>query len=646
MKRAASFGLRLDAPGPAWLTALALLLVYAATMARGLTFYDSPELALVAHELGVGHPIGQPTHTLLGFVFAHLPVLGPHVGLTLLSALSGALCAVPAWSLSEALAPDASPRASLVRAAAIVLTGLGAVAWEPASRVEVYTLATFLALFATARLVRFGPSLAVGVALGLAAGAHALIAVVETLALLPMLLVRDPSTQDRRAAVRAIGLAAAGLALGGLVYVYVPIAGAGHPERFAWGAPNDAASLLAYLRGADYAHNQGISLAEWLDHALDLARWGIVRGALVPTALGVAALFALRRESPSPRARRLFYTSLIVLTLSAAFVAANVVFHPDVPDYCGYYLCALWIAASGLAALAVRGLTGRRALVLAAALPALALLMRPTHLMEVRDDPSLAEVLAHDGLDEAPRGAIVIVEADHWVAPLLYAQEVERRRTDVVIVAVGLASSSWYWEHLFARHPDLSAMPLAGPGGRVGRIRRLLDANPDRATLTESWALASALGTPVGCVGILLRADCREPIEVADRASARIASTAPLRREALEVAGRVDEARGEALWRLGYPRAARDALLAGLPASLGLAAPQGDMLDRGPPLTGPLPADARPSAIHDVARNLTLAAMLLGALGQRGDAVRLADRASEMGLDLATMVAQRLRAGR
>jgi hypothetical protein len=44
----------------------ALGLYYALSMSRDMGFYDSPELALVAVQGGVGHPIGQPLHTLLG----------------------------------------------------------------------------------------------------------------------------------------------------------------------------------------------------------------------------------------------------------------------------------------------------------------------------------------------------------------------------------------------------------------------------------------------------------------------------------------------------------------------------------------------------------------------------------------------------
>ncbi|HJL19164.1 MAG TPA: DUF2723 domain-containing protein, partial [Sandaracinaceae bacterium LLY-WYZ-13_1] len=186
----ARLGLPLGRPRAAWGTAGVLLAVYAVTMARGPTFYDSPELALVAHELGVGHPIGQPLHTLVGWLFAHLPGVPPHVGLTLMSALFGALAVLPAWSLSERFAPPADrPLASLGRALALAGFGLSLVAWEPATRVEVYTLAAFGALWTLARATdarTFGAWLGVGVALGLTASTHAVMAASAALALIPL----------------------------------------------------------------------------------------------------------------------------------------------------------------------------------------------------------------------------------------------------------------------------------------------------------------------------------------------------------------------------------------------------------------------------------------------------------------------------
>ena len=87
-------------------------------------------------------------------------------------------------------------------------------------------------------------------------------------------------------------------------------------------------------------------------------------------------------------------------------------------------------------------------------------------------------------------GGILLVDSDHWIWPLFYLQEIEGRRPDVVVVSVGLSGSSWFWERLYRRHPDLRPFPVGGPGGRLGRIRRFLGAQGDRAISAENVGLA------------------------------------------------------------------------------------------------------------------------------------------------------------
>lgn len=660
-----SLGLPLRAPGPAWLAAGALFVVYAATMARDLTFYDSPELALVAHELGVGHPIGMPLHTLIGFAFARIPPT-PHVGLTAMSALFGALCAIPASSLADRLG-EVAGRARWLRALALVGVGSSLIAWEPSTRVEVYTLAVFLSLWGCARAAE-RPGFAAGLALGLGASAHAVIAVAHGLAMLPRVLAGAPAEapptrpRDDRPAVgmieRPAPPAEAGSRLGavlatlggGLVglapYALLPIAAA-DPTRFAWGAPRDLDGILEYLRGADYRHNQGIAPDALAAHLADLARWGLAHGALPVALVGGIAFVALGH-----RRARLGWAFAIAAALVVAFVAANVVFHPDVPDYRGYFLGPLWLAGAGAIA-AAEALARRGGRFVAygaavAALPAAALAASPQHLLQVRDDPSLARIAAEAALDEAPDGAILVVEADHHVAPLLYLQEVEARRPDVVVLAMGLASSRWYWDHVRARHPALEGFVLVAPGrdDRGARVRRFLDAQRGRRVLVESSRLAFGLGrVPCGVGALVWTNASHEPAPCGDPGPAAttraIAAAAPYRAESLEVAARIDEARGEALWRLGHGRAALDAMIAGLHAS-GIGPPGPDLPEGAAPLAGPLPPWSRPHALHDPARNLALAGLLLHAAGRTEHAVRFVEAARALGLGEASVARGRV----
>lgn len=613
-----TLGLAIRDARSAWIATAVVLAIDLATMARDLTLYDSPELALVAHQLGIGHPIGQPLHTWLGFLVSRLGE--PLTALSAMSAFFGALAVLPSWSLAERLAGEG---ASWAIAPVLVAASLHPLAWEPASRVEVYSLAAFLALWAVARAAgdatRPRP---VGLALGLAACANAVVAAAHALALLPHLVASAP--RGRRARELAL-FGVAGLA-GLTPYVHVLLAGR-DPRRFAWGAPHDVNSLAAYLTGADYVRNAGIDGATFVEHVVDLAGWSAREASLPLALLGLAAFILL--------ARRIGALALVLPVAGAllvAFVARNVVFHVDVPDYRGYLLAPWMSAGAGVAALAssLAARRGRyRAYAIAiAALPCAAVALEPSHLAGPRDTPALGRALVEGALGEAPPNAIVLVEADHWVAPLLYAQEVEGTRGDVVVIAYGLASSRWYWEHVYALHPSLAPIELAGAGGRDGRIRRFLEANAERPVLAESVSLAArAAVVPCGVGWLVWTGDVCGNAPSAAPATRRLASIDRKRSEASESAARVGLDRGEALLRLGRARDAYEALVAGIGE-----VPSAELPEQVPPLVLAPPSWSRPAAIHDPARNVFVAALLCRALGREADAHALLALARTMGL--------------
>ncbi|HEX5315198.1 MAG TPA: DUF2723 domain-containing protein, partial [Candidatus Kapabacteria bacterium] len=48
--------------------------IYLQTLAPSVDFIDAGELATVCTTLGIAHPTGYPLFTLVGWVFAHLPI--------------------------------------------------------------------------------------------------------------------------------------------------------------------------------------------------------------------------------------------------------------------------------------------------------------------------------------------------------------------------------------------------------------------------------------------------------------------------------------------------------------------------------------------------------------------------------------------
>lgn len=633
--RAATLWLPLQRPRWAWAAALLAVLFYALGMSGDLSFYDSGELAVAALQLGLSHPPGQPLYTLLGFAFSRLTPGAPLLGLSFLSALAGGLTLLPGLSLAERMAQPGPDRrdASWLLPLALLIGSQHAALWEQATRVEVYSLAVLLCLWCAARgayLLGEGvravwPWLGLGLALGLAASVNPVLIAFVACAATPALW---QSLARRSLGVGQIALLVLGGLLGLSPYLYVPIV-AGRSDVLVWGAPVTPGALADYLSGRDFASNLSVSgkvwleqMVGWLGFSLDfvlLPLWGV--------GLVAHAMYPLRGLSRA-------FAPLLCL-LSVGYLARYVSFVPEIPDFVSYASMATWSCLVGCAVLVARLAGGRlkiASFALLAVLSATVLLAPPRLLSRTRRHDRTARRIAEALLESAPRGAILLVGPDHWVTPLWYLQEIESKRNDVVVMASGLLSSSWYFEHLFRRHPDLTRAALVGPGGQLGRLSRLLAANPARPVLFDEPAQAAALGLSV-CVHRLFaaaRTACR-----ADEHEQAAALWEELREDvadgeptSLGVLAAISYQRGLMLVEAGDLPAALRTLLSATELRRGdLALPLADLAVRLP-----RPAFRRAIPLGDPARNLYLAAQLAMAAGAPKQGLTWMVAARELGL--------------
>jgi hypothetical protein len=130
-----------------------MLAVYAATLAPGITFWDSGELIAAVDSLGIPHPPGVPLYVLMARALGDLlPMFSRAVTVNLLSALcsAGAVAAIAAlvarWMGS-----------GWMGLAAGLAAGAGSTLWRNAIEAEVYapaTLVAVLVLYAADRAAR------------------------------------------------------------------------------------------------------------------------------------------------------------------------------------------------------------------------------------------------------------------------------------------------------------------------------------------------------------------------------------------------------------------------------------------------------------------------------------------------------------
>ena len=311
-------------------------------------------------------------------------------------------------------------------------------------------------------------------------------------------------------------LALRALSVGALIglivpYLYLVWAALGS-EGFVWGELTSSKGLLAYLSGADY---RGTAHASWSlapTHALTWLAWALPLGLLIPWIFlaggavaegGVRALKApgtllkeapgtssctsrkapgtLLKEAPgtsSCTSRKAPGTSSCTSILRALWALPLIVvcalfpltyerYWPEVPDFTGYLLPVLTLTLLPMWRLSARlyesltaegeGSQWRKWLT-----PLLCALLLSVNLVTLRAPHSQARsthsaplTLAQDWLESLPPNSLLLVSSDHWVFPLLYAQEALKRRPDVVVFNVGFERSGWYWRWLRVKKPRL-----------------------------------------------------------------------------------------------------------------------------------------------------------------------------------------------
>ncbi|MFZ1239074.1 MAG: DUF2723 domain-containing protein, partial [Anaerolineae bacterium] len=354
---------------PSLLVGLTSLVVYLLTLAPSITWQhhgaDSAELAVAAAVLGVPHPPGYPTWTLLAWLFTHLPLAELAQRVALLSAFSAAATvAIVAW-LVQALWPHQPGQ----RAAA-VLAGLTLAFqhtfWSQAILVEVYALhALFVALICALTLPQApghpGRRRVAAFLFGLGLGNH-----LSLIFFAPLLLWDGSPRFDGGAIVSAaqsrgfrdLTLLPLPLLAGLAVYLYLPLAAGRHPVLL-WGDATTPGGFWWLVSGQLYRGALfGLTVPEMLMRAqswLSLLAQPLTWPGLILAALGLWRL--------ATQARR-----LALLTVGVALMVAIVALGYATADAFVYLLplqvlAALWQAAGvlTLAAWLTRGVTAQAA---------------------------------------------------------------------------------------------------------------------------------------------------------------------------------------------------------------------------------------------------------------------------------------------
>ena len=477
----------------AWLplgAGVVAFLVYAATTARTITWWEGSDYPLAAATLGISPAPGSLLLTLVAAAAARVTLVRPLAfQLNLLAALIGALAAAATAAISARLAAreDGPPGAAEAAAGAMagLVFALGPSMWANSVRLAPYGLtALFTALLLAVALgwwqraaERDAPAwlFLLALLLGLDFSVHRTNLLLAP-GLLAWVLLRRPGALLRP---RPWAAALAGLALGlGFHLLLIPLS-----RRDPWldlGEPRDLARWWDYVslrmhgggflvdlfpRRADLVQ---VQLADYFHYLqVGLAPPGHWRAlGLVSVALVVLGLASMLRRAP----RRT--VGLLALYLCASLGAVfyfNLTAHyfrvMDRHYLPSFVLVAPFVAAGATVMLrpvaGARGAAGRIAgAALAAVLALLTIGLGVTGWTKCdQSRVRFAETYSRDTLEPLAPHAILFTNGDNDTFPLWYLQRAEGVRPDVTVINVPLLNTGWYRAQLGRRDPDLA--PLA-----------------------------------------------------------------------------------------------------------------------------------------------------------------------------------------
>lgn len=274
----------------------AFLLLYLITLCPTVYLGDSGEIALAISQGGIVHPPGYPLFTLLGrLAIALIPFGEVAFRVGCVTAAAAALTVASLYWLAREIGTG-----RLAAAMTASMLGVSFTFWSQATRVEMYSLHTFLVTLAFIGAVRYRrrgclSCLALTALAGSLGLAHHLTIVLIAPALLLLCgqrLWRDPGLGRRLAVTLPL------LLIGPSLYLLLMISASADPLH-CWGRPTNLALLWNHVSARIY--RSALQPPEWWYYSARAAQaWGIFRSNFgwLGLPLAFAGALLLRRNDP------------------------------------------------------------------------------------------------------------------------------------------------------------------------------------------------------------------------------------------------------------------------------------------------------------------------------------------------------------
>lgn len=420
---------------------------------------DGGDFLAAALTGGVPHPTGYPTYILILRFFLGMPFGNDYFKGSLLSALAASLAV---FLLSTLIAHrNKWSRAGLIGAlAGGMALAFSPLFWSQAVIVEVQALQAFficLSIWWITLLEEAGYStlkktglLFIACGMGVSIGNH-----ITIIFIFPWLVLAARKAYLNGLAGRWLAGQAIALAVGCLVYLYLPIAAQRYPP-VNWGNPQSPEGFWWLISGSPYQNMLfGVSGPKILDRLGVLAKL-LVEQFLLPGLLAAAAGIFLSNVNS-----KLFHLGLIYM-----FTAYCVFFVSYNSNDAIVYLIASWIAFSAWIGMGISWVWEKRfhsipwgagvsALLLAALLLRIPLGWSSVDPKNDTTTQQYLEIITQ----KAPPGALMLTVADADTFPLWYRVLGEKIRDDLRIIVLPLTQYPWYQDTLRHAYLDLKYPP-------------------------------------------------------------------------------------------------------------------------------------------------------------------------------------------
>lgn len=451
---------------------------------------------------GIPHPTGYPVYTLLGRLFLLLPISTPYFRVALLSAGLASVAVTLAFQWVWRSASRQSGRLAWLAALTAALAwGSSPMLWSQAVIVEVHALqAVFLlawlgwisALLAWGeRPVSVTGLVALSFAAGFSLGNHLTI-----LLMLPAVGLGQFLAVRRGMPARLLLLQGMGLALGGLVYLYLPWQARGWPP-VNWGNAQTWSGFWWMISGEPYQGLVfGASAGQWLERSAAWGRQMLIQFSLPGLLIGGLGL--MKAPTLKPEARLLSVWVFGIYSVFALGYNTHDALVYLIPVYLAF---AVWVGqgAAFLWPLVWRGWPVGRSLGLVVLALLLGRMLFTRGTVDPRSEIAQAD-FAQSLLSQAPAGAFLLSSGDADSFPLWYYHFGLGQRQDVRVVVQPLTKFRWYQETLQKTYPDL-VTPLLAERQDGGWADQLVRLNPGRPVCHSFEAVDSAVQIGFTCQG-------------------------------------------------------------------------------------------------------------------------------------------------